>query len=167
MARMEMRTTDLLDISVGALAAEVAIAQSLKIDANRLQGCNPRIIEYAIEWRGKTTLEGPLMYGLTDSMSVTEIREWWQADPQHDDDVGTFERSLRHVKILGYMNFLATVGGNGPISVGHLQTTTWPGWDLIEGEFLNFFILNIGLSAVTTGILIDGFLHILGDWNSK
>ncbi len=157
----------MIDMTVGALAAEAATSQALKIDGSRLQGCNPRNIEFNIEYRAKTTLEGPLVYGVSE-LTTGEISEWWKADPQHDGDDAAFEQSGRHIKLLGYVPFISQ--GNPLTSIEgmtDIRTATWPGWDLIEGEFLAFFLLNIGLSALSTGMLVDGFMNIRGDWNDK
>ncbi len=166
-----MRSTNLLDIAVGALGAETAILFNTKIDVSRLQGCNPRKIEWSFEWNGKTANQGPLIFGVIE-LVVAEMKEWWQADPQHDGDFGSVERSQRHVKILGYIGKLNTAGGDGTAGTGNttpagVHHATWPGWDIVEGEFLDFFVMNIGLSSVSSGIVGDGFINLRGDWNAK
>ncbi len=161
---MDMRTRVLIDMTIGALGAETAIVAATKIDTSRLMGCRPEKINHAIEFRGKTTLEGPLVYGLCEGLSAAEIAEWWTSDPQHDDDPEAVEQSMRHAFLLGYFSFGGTASETGD---RFMRRARWPGWDVIEGEFVTFFVLNIGLAALTAGTLVDGFLEMLGDWIDK
>ncbi len=161
---MDMRTRILLDIAVGALANGTGILATTRIDAARLQGCIPRKIRYAVEWRGKTTLEGPLIYGITDDNTAAQVSAWFIADPQIQDEAAEAERSLRHNLILGYIPFVATTNQQNQVEMDFIREDQWPGWWVREGEALNFFVAHIGAGSVTTGLLLDGFLEIIGDW---
>ncbi len=168
MTETMMRSKNLIDMALGTLAAETAINIALDIDQTRLQGAKPKEITYAVEWRAKTTLEGPLVYGLSEGLTSGEVAEWWTADPQYGDDPGAAEASMRHVLILGYIplisqTFPLTSDEHGDL----MRTARWPGWEVIEGENLNFFVLNIGLAALTAGTLVDGFVMARGDWLDK
>ncbi len=164
MARNEMRSQQVIDMAVGALAASGATLHATRIDGSRLQGAIPRMVEYAIEYSGKTTLEGGLIYGLAPSnLTAGEISEWFFSDPQHDADDAELEESLRPVLILGYVPIIDTA--SDPFARQQVKRKKWPGWHIIEGLGLNFFMLNIDdASGVSTGMIVDGYLAILGDW---
>ncbi len=166
MVALDMRTRGVIDMALGALANDTAILATTKIDTSRLMGCRPKWINYAIEWRGKTTLEGPCVYGVCDDLTIAQISEWFDADPQHDGDAGAQEASTRHAFILGYMSLVATTSQTNQVEMDRIQRVRWPGWEIIEGESLNFFVLNPGVT-LTSGTLVDGVLEILGDWIDK
>ncbi len=170
MVKDAMRSTHLIDFAAGAVAAETAVIQNTKIDLNRLQGCRPGKIDFGVEWRGKTTLEGPAIYGLAEGMTVSQLKQWWQSDPQHDGDMVAATQSQAHVLVLGYIAFVSTSGNGDQNVIGGTGKSQrkWPGWQISEGEVgLDFFVMNIGLAPMTTGLLLDGFLHIRGDWIDK
>ncbi len=164
-----MRSSQLIDLALGTLASGEAVLATTKIDGARLQGCRPKDIQYAVEWRGKTTLEGPLVYGFCEGMTIADIAEWFDSDPQHDADPGSLEQSLRHLIIVGYIGFVTTASlfsGDRVDEYGRIYRTRWPGWEIIEGEAFNFFVLNVGIT-LTTGLLLDGFYTVRGDWIDK
>ncbi len=127
-------------------------------------------IQYAVEWRGKTTLEGPLVYGFSEGLTIAEISEYFNADPQHDADPGAMEQSLRHLLVVGYIGFVTTASlfsGDRVDDYGKMEHLRWPGWECIEGETFDFFVFNRDTSALTSGTLIDGFCMMRGEWIDK
>ncbi len=164
---LEMRSYNAINMALGTLASLTATSQALKIDAARLQGCRPRKIEYSIEYTAKPGNTGGLLYGLAEGLSLTEIVQWFAADPQHDADPAEIEKSTRHILILGYITKQGTATTNDGLGdAGMIKRLNWPGWELIEGEDLLFFFFNNEI-ALTGNTLIDGFVNIRGDWIDK
>ncbi len=163
----EMRSFNIIDMDLATLANLTSVQQATKIDTARLQGCVPGPIEYSIEYTAKPATTGPLIYGLVDSLSNAELAEWFAADPQHDADAGESEASTRSILILGYILKQGTATSNDGLGdAGMIKRLRWPGWDIIEGEQLAFFVFNLGI-ALTGNTLIDGFLNVRGDWSDK
>ncbi len=77
------------------------------------------------------------------------------------------EQSLRHLIIVGYMSLVGTQRAAPDEIQASLYQIRWPGWEIIEGEFFNFFVFNLGSGALTSGTLVDGFIVMRGDWIDK
>ncbi len=166
----DMRGITIIDMDLASLANLTAVQQVTIIDAARLQGCVPTHLEFVIEFVGKPTATGPLVYGVAETLSNTEIAQWFTADPQHSDEPAASEISKRHLLILGYIGKQATTSlGSTSQGVGTMlepKLKTWPGWHVIEGEAWNFFVFNFGV-ALTGNTLLDGYLKHRGSWIDK
>lgn len=159
-----MRSRIVTTHTLSTLGAGAAIIAGTRIDATRLNGCKPREIHYGVSIRGKTTDQGPLLYGLSVGLSAGEIGEWFSADPQSRKDADELEQSQRKVLVLGHIHKEVTSGADGNAVPDGLQSVDWPGWEVIEGETLNTFVLNADGSALSTGTIVDLFTEILGEW---
>ncbi len=161
MVKNPMRTWDVEGFTVGAIAANTAQLSTTKIDASRLQGAVPRKIDYQLDFTGKTAGDGPLIVGLSVGLSIAQITEYFNSDPQRFGEPGESEESHRPILVLGVLGRHRTAALETP-----WLTINWPGWHVLEGVDLNAFVFNIDGSGFTTGTLVSLVLNIRGDWRN-
>ncbi len=149
--------------TLSTLAAATAVKQSLKVDASRLQGERIKDIFGKFTWEGKTVGDGPVYYGFcVDSLSVTEIAEIFNADPQSQVDTPDTERSMRRLIVVGEMPIAQAAAINED---DHWHKIMWPtSWKIQEGEGLCVFAFNRESSALASGTILhfDGMIN--GEW---
>ncbi len=142
------------------LGGQTAILAVTRIDASRLQGVKIRDIFGIFNWSGKTTGEGPIYYGFADGrLSIAEIAETFNADPQVIDDVPASEQAERRVIVIGTMPEVDTVQLNVD---DHWHKMMWPtSWTIPESVAFNVFAFNRGSGSLTTGTLLrfDGMFN--------
>ncbi len=159
-----MRTKIVGTHTLGTLASASAIIAGTRIDSNRLNGCAIRKGKMGISCRGKTTDEGPLIVGMSVGLTAAQIGEWFTADPQSRNDETELEESQRKVLTVAHIHKEVTTLGSGGDAVGMFVEFDWPGWDVIEGEALNTFVLNADGAVLTTGTVIDLYTELYGEW---
>ncbi len=143
--------------TLGSLTA--VLTASTKIDSSRLMGAIPREISFDYSFDGKTNDEGPVVYGLSVGLSISEIKEFFAADPQSRAHSAALEESQRKVFVMGILGRLSTGSGDDI----PWKTVKWPGWHVVEGETLSFFHFNFGGNALTTGTNTNFCSQIRGD----
>ncbi len=158
-----------LSLGLGTLAAVDAIAQAGKIDASRLNGFRIAMLRIVATVTGKTTAEGPLIWGIACNMDAAEIEAALEADPQSsaDDD----ERGVgQWLKILGMIpletTFGALTGGPGGPSAGSAVATPMDvkvNWSVLEGKEFVIWAYNQG-AALTSGTIITCAIEYFGVW---
>ncbi len=156
-----MRSRALAEFTLATLASNTFLIGSTRIDAARLQGTDVRKIAYTATWTARTAFEGPLLYGVSVGLTVAELKEWFEADSQSRVDTAAIEESQRHAVILGSMGD-SQASSNDEVAIW--RKSNWPGWDVIEGEAVNMFVVNADSSAFTTGGLCKLFMQFLGEW---
>ncbi len=167
MVKYPMRSRDFTEFSVGTLASLTAIVAGTKIDAARLQGCNIRRLKYHVGYLGKTggVAEGPVAFGVCKGMSVTEVKNFYAADPQSSsaDDVSLMESQFPILEL----GRVEQQGSNGPtdnVTPG-LRSAKWPGWSILEGQTWNHYIFNANPNdPLTGGMFLQMYTEALGDW---
>ena len=154
---------DNLSAALLTFAANTSLKTSFKVDASRENGSRIKKIRYAVTYRGKTSGEGPLMFGICDSnLTVAELDECLDSDPQGPQAVPEQEESMRKVVILGVIPQNAT---QSPADIQPMRSAKWF-WDVDEGSGLQFWVRNNDGSALTTGASVDITALILGEWLS-
>ncbi len=145
-------------ITLSTLAAATAMIGSTKIDATRLQGAKISDIFGRFSWAGKTVGEGPVYYGFSQGLSLTEIQNVFAADPQSQDDPNG-DQAMQRLIVVGEMSLNDAAG----LDVDdHWHKIMWPSsWEVIEGSTFDVFVFNRDGSALTTGAVLkfNGMLN--------
>ncbi len=156
----EQKVYDTQFIALGALAAATAVIAATKIDATREQGCRIKDIFGIMTHNGKTAGQGPVYYGFADAnLSVAEIAEIFEADPQSQDDVPATEQIDRRIIVVGQAPHPEAIQ---EIANEKWERLMWPSsWVLKEGGGLNIFAFNRGTGTLTTGMVtrFDGMFN--------
>ncbi len=161
MVRFAQRSRELISTTLGTLAALTALQTSTKIDVGRLQGVDPNVVRWNMDYSGKTAGDGPIAYGLSHNNSDAQIAEFFAADPQFEEDPGEIEESQREIWVLGVIAHSGVKSLDDP----PLRRAKWPGWDVREGTFLNVFHFNLETAGnLVTGAVTRLYLEIYGEW---
>ncbi len=150
-----------LTITVGALAAGLAVLGATKIDAAREQGTRLMKVRHFMEWRSKTIDDGPGIWGLSYNLSASEVGFAMTSDPQIDTEP-TMETVRRNVFPIGYVPRRSTQTGQitaaamGYEGAPGFKSVTPPSWETIEGAAMNvfYFVPATGV-AHTTGMILE------------
>ncbi len=164
--KYEMRSRDFSEFTVGTLASLSAAVVGTKIDAARLNGCSVQRLKYNMDYDGKVagTASGPLLYGLVLELSVTEIAEFFAADPQSRVDEAALEESQRRILVLGAIG-QSQLSGQEAGEVSAMKRGKWPGWPIIEGEGVSHFIFNRNPGdPMPTGMFFQIYTEMYGEW---
>ncbi len=153
-------------LTLGTLGGNDLIAQPSKIDQSRTRGFRVTKSRIFAEMIGKTTAEGPLMFGIAANASAAEIEAIIEADPQnpHDDDSrgkGVFIKLLRLIGQDELQIPLASAPGQlmeFELSYGK------NGWSIPQGEALSYWAYNMQAGALTTGTIFNIAAEHLGVW---
>ncbi len=155
-------------ITLGTLGQNVAIFGPSKIDASRLQGMYVIWTKIAGYLAGKTTTEGPIIFGISCNLTVAELADILTDDPQSAQEVTKTGPGSWYMPIMlfgedeveGDIN-----GGQGATNVQAQSKFTKynVGWTVPEGNTMDFFAFNIG-SALTTGATIKLASQVFGAW---
>ncbi len=159
-----MRSRSRFDFTFGALAVNTFVLQGSRIDASRLNGSDLRKINHTAVWTSGTNGQGPQLYGLSVGLSIAQLKEWFEADPQSRADTEELEKSQRHSIILGSLGDSVASGAGAQFPVW--KRAKWPGWDILEGQLLSAWVMNAGSVTMTTGKLSTIVMEFLGDWKN-
>ncbi len=162
---MEQQIDDDNSITLGTLGAATAVFGTSKIDASRAQGFRLIMSRIAAKLTGKTTAEGPLMFGICANVPTVEaLKAYLENDPQgkSSDDA---KASNWFVKILGQIPLAATEDTSEHFGTDSMTEIKYGknGWSIPEGSALNYFAFNMG-SALTTGAVITICAEHYGVW---
>ncbi len=166
MTKYPMRSRQLTEFTVGALASLTAQLNATRIDGARLNGCNIRKMKYSMNYLGKTSgaNEGPLVYGVSLAMTTAEIATFFASDPQSRMDEVELEESQKKILVLGVIGQAATTAPLSGETAG-LKNAKWPFGDIIEGATWQHFVFNLNpANALTTGMLFQLYTEVYGDW---
>ncbi len=155
-----------VNLVLSTLAGGGEILVDSGIDASREQGF--RLIQSMIhvDYTGKTTAEGPIIYGLccnlADAGALGAILE---SDPQGRTTQDIARAKGVYVKILGKISLASTATGSTgqvvqPIQVNYGKN----GWSIPEGSKLAYWARNNDGSALTTGTIITFDAEHFGVW---
>ncbi len=155
-----MKSYEEIELNLGTLAAGTSIKTNLKIDGNREQGCRISKIRYALSVVAKPAL-GPILYGLCSAdLTVAELDECLDSNPEQPNAVPEQEEAMRQVVPFGLIpkGLIETVTNIMPYMRG-----SWF-WEVPEGQGLQFFCRNQDDAALTGATLIDFSAFISGVW---
>ncbi len=153
---------DLSVITVGALAALDAVVVNSVIDATREEGFRILKTEYFVHFEGKTTAEGPVMFGFAANLNAAEIEEAIEADPQQRADDPEMHNAMRPVWVLGVIPKLSTEQDQS--FPGNVKGIFNPRWSIPEGKGASWWAYNNSSGALTTGLLIKIMAKHFGVW---
>ncbi len=149
-------------LALSTLAALTAVTGALNVDGARLEGMKIKKWKGAFTFDGKTTAEGPIVYGLSQDLSPTEVAEFFTADPQHTDDVPSVERANRKVFPMGIITRGST---ESDLTQTKLHNLRWPWPEIREGHGISIFAFNANIAAaLTTGTILDFQSIMVGEW---
>ena len=153
---------DDLALVLGALATKTAVQGASKIDASRAQGFRLLKTQYWVEVIGKTNDQGGIIVGLSHNLSVTEIKECIEADPQGSKAIHRpeSEASSRPIWPLVLIPSTVTSIEDKLVAMGELK----PGWSAPEGSTFNWFAFNLSTGTLTTGTQVKIFAKHYGVW---
>ncbi len=150
-------------LALGTLAASAVGVQPTRVDATRTQGWRTAMLRIVATLAGKTTAEGPILWGIACNLDATQINAVLIGDPQNateDDDHGAGQ----WLKILGLIDLAATEGPlTGPSEIAQ-PIDIKVNWSTIEGEAVVVWARNNGGSPLTTGGLITFSIENFGVW---
>ncbi len=152
------------NLTLGALGGNDVIAQNSSIDGSRAQGFRIMKSEIFMTLTGKTTAEGPIIWGVACNMDAAEIEAAMEADPQdrNADDSrgeGTF---IKILDVIGLVEVTrpTTNSLNSPLfKVSYGRN----GWSIPEGQNLSFWAMNVG-AALTSGTVLLFSAEHFGVW---
>ncbi len=151
-------------LSLGTLAANDAISSSTKIDSARLNGFRIAKVNVLASVEGKTTTEGPIIWGVSCNMNAAQVEDAIEADPQSspDDDSKGVGQYLKMLGLIGIGTVAESLTGE---LLGVAQMTpVVMNWSVIEGKQFEVWAYNTGAGALTTGTAIRWAMEIFGVW---
>ncbi len=115
----------------------------------------------AVSFRGHTTGEGPIVFGMcSSSLTVSELDAWFANDPQGLEGSAQ-EISDRQVVVWGVIPETPLLDSDqSPIM---FRSRKWY-WEVKEGQGVQYFARNQDSGALTTGIVIQFQTFISGVW---
>ncbi len=156
-----------LELALSTLGAGTVIRKESLIDGSRLNGFRLVKSRIFITMTGKTTAEGPILFGLDIGFPAgTDVKAVLETDPQSsmaDQNRGknTF------LKILGVVGLVPTVfpaSDEGITPAVYEMTYGKNGWSIPEGQALNYWFQNLMGSALTTGTTMQITAEHFGVW---
>ncbi len=151
--------------ALGTLAQNVALSVGTRIDAARLMGTRIKRFEYAVSFRGKTAAEGPIIWGFArGGVSQTEIVDFINADPQSSLDTPAIDEAQLDVYPIGIFGLEQTnAPGADSDHVMEYKQFSWPWKKMPEGDQLNVFFMNIGVT-LQSGTIAEVHLKIIEEF---
>ncbi len=149
------------EVVLSTLATATAVTTATIIDPSREQGSLVKELRLAVSYKGKTAGESPLIVGLCElSLSVTEIKEAIEADPQLLRDVPASEQGNRRVFPIWQLDTLNTSNSE----VKRMSDVKWPWRRMEEGMGIKVFVFNNSGSTLTTGCTVVVFGAAITEW---
>lgn len=151
---------ELVSINLGTLASATAVTTVSKIDTAREQGYRVTKTQWFIERLGATFGDDPILVGYAFGMTSGQITEMLAADPQgavNSTDKEAQDRANRPA-------FPMAAFSAENLQIIMRDGETIPMWSAPEGGFLNWFALNFGGGALTTGGSVRILAKHFGVW---
>ncbi len=142
------------------LANATGLIVDTLIDASRLNGVQIEKMWNAISVRALTPTEGPVLYGLAKNVgTVSQLKEFLEADPQGPSNTAEIKKTDSDVFILGWLprSDLANASEG-------LRRIRFPWKKFGEDDKLSVWVFNDTGSAMTTGALVKFQTVIAGHW---
>ncbi len=152
---------DNLEIAVASLAANTGILGASKIDNSREQGFRSIMQEGNIKGVAFAEDNGPILVGYANSaLSLSEIEETLEADPQSSFDKPAGEQVSRKLSFLGYLSGPAA-GADVSKDFVTKHRESFP-----EGTSITYFVYNTDTATAITANSQTVKIHIkhVGVW---
>ncbi len=168
MAEPVMQYDNNFTLTVGALTTLNAIYQASRIDGSRLQGWKEIYCEITAQVTGKTSAEGPLLWGLAANLTAAQLEVIIEEDPQSRTSPIT-RAPGSWLKVLGMIPLLTNAapltGGTGDGSDGAANPLRVKvNWSIPESLDFGMFVYNMGAGTLTTGTVIHAYMEHYGVW---
>ena len=151
----------IVELGLGALATLGVASANLPIDNARENGTRLKKWNYAITWKDKTSLEGPIRWGFARGLTSTEIKEALDADPSGLIDIPATEQANRDVIPMGVIPAGVAVASE---EQQIMRSARFPWKETPEGTGLQLWAQNIDGSTLTTGMLVTLSSSFVFDW---
>ncbi len=161
---VEVQYDETAFVTIGALLALDAVTGVSKIDAARLNGFRISKIKCFPKLTGKTTAEGPLMFGIAANMSAGQIEVALENDAQssaEDNQIGKGQ-AIWPLCMIPKDSTGDAVNGATIFPPEGFEVKL--NWSVIEGKALLYWVYNVSGSTVTTGAVVHVFSQIFGVW---
>ncbi len=149
------------ELQVGNLSAQGVNSVNLPIDNARENGTRIKKWRYALTWKDKTSLEGPLIWGFSRGLTGTEIKEALDADPNGMIDVPATEHGNRDVIPMGMIPAAVAVASE---EQQILREARFPWKEVPEGTGLQMWVQNYDGSQLTAGWIVTLHSTFVYDW---
>ncbi len=161
---VEVQYDEAAFVTIGALATLDVVTGVSKLDTARLNGFRVSKMKCFPKLTGKTTAEGPLIFGIAANMSAGQIEVALEADPQssvEDNQIGDGQA----IWPLGMIPKDATGDGvDGATIFNPEGYEVKLNWSVIEGKALLYWVYNPSGGTMTTGGVIHVFSQFFGVW---
>ncbi len=132
------------------------------MDQSREQGIRVKDMWLHVGWNGKSTSEGPIVYGLgVDLISVAELKIALEADPQGHGDTVEMQKTTMKVMVLG---IIPEAAGNDVDQFSGMRKIRFPWKTIDEGSNLQTWVFNRGSGALTTGGTVNFEFVLNSEW---
>ncbi len=157
-----VRQIDNIEVSVASLAALTGVVTPSKIDASREQGFRTLMQRGIIQLHGTgagSAVAGPLAIGFTQAdLSLTEIEEAIENDPQDQTEEPANEQARRKIFWLGFISTEDKSLSTIPVRTSHRLS-------ILEGSALSYFAYNTDVAtAISASTQVKFFIEHLGVW---
>ncbi len=152
---------DNVELDISSLAAITGVVGASKIDGSRLMGFRTLMQEGSIAYESAALVGGPILVGFAGpALSLTQIEEAIEADPQSSVNTVPVEQVSRPIFILGILEAVAKA------SVSSIRSFKKKfQWSYPEGAQMNFFAYNTDLNtAIGASSQVKIFCKHTGVW---
>ncbi len=153
-------------LALSTLGAAAAIVTNSRIDASRRQGFRVTKSKIMMTMSGKTTAEGPILYGVMANISnAADLAAILVNDPQGKTDKD--ERAPgQFVKLLGVIGLVPTTIPSSDTGIAEMHEFSYGknGWSIPEGRALSYFAFNQFGSALSDGTILQFTAEHFGVW---
>ncbi len=146
--------------TLGALAANDAIAGVTKLDGTRERGYYLHRLRILGEFVAKTSSEGPITWGIAINMSAAQVEAHVEDDPQG----GILDTpTMQHPQWLLPLGMIRTSENAGPLARNQNWLDISVRRNVVEGGTLLLWAYNHQV-ILTSGTLLNMFIMQVGKW---
>ncbi len=151
---------DTVTVSLSTLAAGGVVLGAIKIDASQQNGFRVKKVRAAVSYEQKDTVKGPIVVGFAaSSLTLTEVKECLDADPQGPDDIPAADQANRKVWPVWMMPAATELDNR---NIREMVEIYWPYKEVAENVPFQAWAQNIDGSAVSALIVIQ--MAFYGIW---
>ncbi len=149
-------------LTLSTLANQTGILSATLIDASRLNGVQIKKMWAALAVLGRTPGEGPILWGFSRNVgTVTQLKEWLEADPQGPSNTAEIKKTESDVFIMGWLDRPDLAAYGGP-----LRSVRFPWKSFGEDDQMSIWVFNDSGATLTTGMAIRVETMIAGEWKN-
>jgi len=155
-----------ITLAVLAPATKAATVVASKADGSRQNGYRIMKTEWMMQYEGKTTGEGPIIWGFAMGLTAAEVAAALTADPQSSTDDRNAGETERPIWPLGLIDENSVESGDNAATAAPLQLngTFNPKWSQPEAQQFIWWAWNMSTGTLTTGLVLRIFAKHFGVW---